>query len=234
MQIQLKSAPSDSNNPIDGQSQISGSLKNNKKPNFSPALHGLTKSVSCSGSANYDSNIQLPATKAPFLSISRLFTDEINHENYKYLDIHSVSFKCDRELLIIGFSQYLMIKSSVQVTLQYVLIEGDSLDSDEYFEKKLNILSQGDTLISRNKISARQKSMPILFESPIKIEKNQFYTLKVMNTTKNVEFLTYKGVNGFEKNYPFSFYVTRSPDYMNIKTCVKSGQIPELLYNNIN
>ena len=126
-----------------------------------------------------------------------------------------------------------MIKSSVQVTLQYVLMQGDSLDSDEYFEKKLSIMCQGDVLMSRYKIPPRQKTIPILFEFPIKIEKNQFYTLKLMNTTKNIEFHTYKGINGFERNYPFSFYTTRSPDYMNIKTCVQSGQIPEILYRNL-
>jgi hypothetical protein len=200
-------------------------------------VSGFNKSPSYKNSINppiYDSNPfkaeVTPSGQAAF--VSRLFLDTRNYENFRYLDTHSITFKSEKDVFLTGFSQYLVVMQRVQTNFEFTLLEGDSLDSDDYYAKRLRVLSQGVFAMSRTSIPAKQKMITINLDNQVKVEKNQFYTLKIMNVTKHPEFQTYKGFNGFEINYPFSFFPTKSSDFMSIKTCVKSGQIPELIYKN--
>ena len=83
------------------------------------------------------------------------------------------------------------------------------MDQDEYDRKPLDIIHSGTFKLKRNKTF---KVEIILFENNVRIEKNTFYTLKLVNKTKHVTFDTFRGTDGCEHWAPFRFYESNGSD----------------------
>lgn len=170
------------------------------------------------------------ASRKPFQSAHiRFLLDITAQDKFAPGDVAALTFSTDRELTLIGFGQYLIARSAVSGTFEYVVLQGDSVDEDGLnIQKKSNIQASG--MIRLTKAEKDPRITQVLFETPVKIAKGRFYTIKLTNKCKDQEICLWRGTNGSDKKAPFSFYPSKSVENKRVKNNVKKGQIPELYY----
>ena len=163
-----------------------------------------------------------------FEVVSRFKLDGKNYECFRYLDVHAITFKANREVMLVGFGHYTIFNPQVIGVFEYTLMEGDSVDQADEMNATPKVVFLNTFTLTKDSNSS--KIMPVTFDKPIKILKNKFFTLKVLNKTKNVVFHCFKGINGIEKCFPFTFQPSRFNDANDIHTGTRRGQIPEFIY----
>lgn len=172
--------------------------------------------------------------RKPFQTVLVRFILDITHQDKLVPgEVITLTLSADRELTLIGFGQYLIARASNSALMEYALLNGDSIDEDGVdMSGKSNVLTRGNVKLSKAEKDPR--IMQVIFESPIKINKGRFYTIKLTNKSKDQEICLWRGTNGSDKKMPFSFTATQAPDsnkqQQRLKNNVKKGQIPELYY----
>ena len=69
-----------------------------------------------------------PPRELKFEVVSRFKPDGKNYERFRYLDIHAITFKADREVMLVGFGHYTIFNPEAIGVFEYTLMEGDSVD----------------------------------------------------------------------------------------------------------
>ena len=57
------------------------------------------------------------------INLQRLLLDEMTYTHFSYLDLHAITFKTEKDLLLRGFSSYSIHKPEITATFDYVLMQ---------------------------------------------------------------------------------------------------------------
>jgi len=158
----------------------------------------------------------------------RLKLDDKAHQTFKYLDTHTITFKSQEELTLLGFKHYNAYQATFVAILDYTFLEGEAADQTDDMSLPPRVLASGTFRLTRD--DPKSTMVNVMFKNPVKIEKQRGYTIRVVSKSKAGLYMSYKGTNGLRIAPPFMFMKSKYSDMAQVITEVNKGQIPELIY----
>jgi len=158
----------------------------------------------------------------------RLKLDDKAYQTFKYLDTHTITFKSQVDLTLLGFKHYNAYQATFVAILDYLLLEGEAADQTNDMTLPPRELATGTFRLTRD--DPKSTMVNVMFKNPVKIEKQKGYTIRVVSKSKAGLYHSYKGTNGLRIAPPFMFMKSKYSDMAQVITEVNKGQIPELIY----
>jgi len=165
------------------------------------------------------------------LYCKRLKLDDKVYQTVKYLDTNAITFLCSEDLIILGFKFYNAFQSTFVACFDYTFLEGEATDQTDDMSLPPLVLASGSFKSSRDE--PKSTTVNVLFQTPVKIEKQKGYTIRVVNKSRMGLFTCYKGINGLRIAPPFVFMKSRFSDKEQVTTEWNKGQIPEIIYTTV-
>jgi len=158
----------------------------------------------------------------------RLKLDDKAYQTVKYLDTHSITLKSSEDLILLGFKHFNAFQATFVAVFDYTFLEGEAADQTDDMSLPPRVLASGSFRLTRDE--PKSTTVNVLFKTPVRIEKQKGYTIRVVSKSKVGIFTSYKGMNGLRIAPPFMFMKSRYSDSAQVTTDVNKGQIPEIIY----